>query len=96
MNYGLEDLLLSNTSKVFGSKCYIKNNNEHIGKYDDMVDEGIFLGYAANSKWYTCYNMRLHKLVDCIDIKIDEGMKKEYFGSKNISNFFLTVGSSQL
>ena len=36
--------------KVFGSKCYIKNNDEHIGKYDDMVDEGIFLGYAANSK----------------------------------------------
>ena len=36
--------------KVFGSKSYIKNNDEHIGKYDDMVDEGIFLGYAANSK----------------------------------------------
>ena len=39
-----------------------------------MVDEGIFLGYVANSKWFTCYNKRLQNLVDCIDIKIDEGI----------------------
>jgi hypothetical protein len=32
--------------KVFGSTCYIKNNDENIGKYDDRADEGIFLGYA--------------------------------------------------
>ena len=30
--------------KVFGSKCYIKNNDEHLGKYDDRADEGIFFG----------------------------------------------------
>ena len=59
--------------KVFGRKCYITNYDEHLGKYDDKADEGIFLGYVANNKGYTCYNMRLHKLVDCIDIKIDEG-----------------------
>jgi transposase InsO family protein len=32
--------------KVFGSKCYIKNNNENLSKYDDRADEGIVLGYA--------------------------------------------------
>jgi hypothetical protein len=58
--------------KVFGSKCYIKNNDENIGIYDDRDDEGIFLGYDTNSKGYRCYNKRLHKLVDCIDIKVDE------------------------
>jgi hypothetical protein len=36
--------------KVFGSKYYIKNNDENIGKYDDRDDEGIFLGYATNRK----------------------------------------------
>jgi hypothetical protein len=36
--------------KFFGSKCYINNNNENLGKYDDRADEGIFLGYATNSK----------------------------------------------
>jgi DNA-binding transcriptional MerR regulator len=60
--------------KVFGSKCYLKNNNENLGKYDYRVDEGIFLGYATNSKGYRCFNKRLHKLVDCIDLKVDEGV----------------------
>jgi hypothetical protein len=60
--------------KFFGSKCYIKNNNENHGKYDDRDDEDIFLGYATNNKGYRCYNKRLHKLVDCIDIKFDEGV----------------------
>jgi hypothetical protein len=60
--------------KVFGSKCYIKNNNDNLGKYDDRANEGIFLGYSTNSKRYRCYNKRLHKLVDFIDIKVDEGI----------------------
>jgi hypothetical protein len=38
--------------KVFGSKCYIKNNVDPLGKFDGRVDEGIFLGYATNSKGY--------------------------------------------
>jgi FtsZ-interacting cell division protein YlmF len=60
--------------RVFGSKCYIKNNDENLGKYDDREDEGIFLRYATNSKGYRCYNKRLNKMVDCIDVKIDEGI----------------------
>jgi len=30
--------------KVFGSKCFIKNNDEHLGKFDNRDDEGIFSG----------------------------------------------------
>jgi hypothetical protein len=60
--------------KVFGSKCYIKNNNENLGKYDDRDNEGIFLGHATNSKGYRCFNKILHKLVDFIDLKVDEGV----------------------
>ena len=26
--------------RVFGSKCYIKNNDENLDKYDDRADEG--------------------------------------------------------
>jgi hypothetical protein len=58
--------------KVFRSKCYIKKNDENLGKHDDRDDEGIFLGYSTNSKGYICYNKRLHELIDCIDIKFDE------------------------
>jgi hypothetical protein len=58
--------------KLFGSKFYIKNNDDHLGKFDSRVDEGIFLGYATNSKGYRCCNKRIHKLVDYIDVRIDE------------------------
>ncbi len=63
--------------RIFGSKCYIKNNDENLGKYDDRADEGIFLGYAAESKGYRCYNKRLHKMVDCIDVKVDENCHRD-------------------
>ena len=58
--------------KVFGSRCYIKNNDEHSGKYDDKADERIFLGYATNNRGYRCFNKRMHKLMDCIDVRVDE------------------------
>jgi hypothetical protein len=61
--------------KVFGSNCYINNNNENLGKCDDRADEGILLGYATNSKGYRFFNKILHKLVDCIDLKVDEGVQ---------------------
>jgi hypothetical protein len=73
-----------NHFKVFRSKCYIKNNDENIGKYDDRDDEGIFLGYATNSKGYRCYNKRLHKLADCIDIKVDEEILVKNVGSAEL------------
>ena len=68
--------------RIFGSKCYIKNNDENPGKYDDRADEGIFLGYAAESKGYRCYNKRLHKMVDCIDVRVDEN-SHENISKKN-------------
>jgi hypothetical protein len=44
----------------------LNNNDENLGKYDDRLDEGIFLGYSTNNKGYRCYNKRLHKMVDCL------------------------------
>jgi transposase InsO family protein len=32
--------------RVFGRKCYIKRENNNIGKFDSRVDEGIFFGYS--------------------------------------------------
>jgi hypothetical protein len=58
--------------KVFGSKCYIKNNVDHHGKFDGRYDESILLGYATNNKGYRCFKKIIHKLVDCIDVRIDE------------------------
>jgi len=58
--------------KIFGSKCYIKNTNEQLGKLEPRADEGILLGYSPYSKAYKCYNKRLRRIVDSIDVVVDE------------------------
>jgi hypothetical protein len=58
--------------KVFGSKCYIRRLNENLGIFDARYDEGIFLGYASTKKAYRCYNLRLHKIVESADVKVDD------------------------
>lgn len=42
--------------KVFGRKCYVKINANNLG--DSRNDEGIFLGYAYESKGCRCYKKR--------------------------------------
>jgi hypothetical protein len=58
--------------KIFGSKCYIKNDEDNLGKFDPRSDEGIFIGYSPNKKSYRCYNLRLHKMVESVNVKIND------------------------
>ena len=58
--------------KVFCSKCYIKRNEDDLGKFDSRTNEGIFLGYSSTKKEYRCYNKRLHKIVESVDVKVDD------------------------
>jgi hypothetical protein len=57
---------------VFGSKCYIKREDNKIGKFDSRVDKGILVGYSRKRKAYKCYNLRLNKIVESINVNIDE------------------------
>ena len=41
--------------RVFGRKCYIKRNEDDLGKFDSRTYEGIFLGYSSTEKAYRCY-----------------------------------------
>jgi hypothetical protein len=58
--------------KVFGSKCYIKREDDRMGKFDSHVDKGILVGYSSTGKSYKCYNLRLNKFVESINVTIDE------------------------
>ena len=57
--------------RAFGSKCYIKNDEDNLGKFDPISDEVIFLGYSPNKKDYRCYNLTLHKMVESANLNID-------------------------
>jgi hypothetical protein len=58
--------------KVFGRKCYIKREDGRMGKFDSHVEKGVLVGYSSTSKAYKCYNMRLKKVVQIINVTIDE------------------------
>jgi len=57
--------------RVFGSKCYIKRE-DGIGKFDSQVDKGMLVGYSSMSKAYKCYNLRLNKIVESVNVKVDD------------------------
>jgi hypothetical protein len=58
--------------RVFGRKCYIKREDGRMGKFDSRVDKGVLVGYSSTRKAYKCYNLRLNKVVERINVTIDE------------------------
>jgi hypothetical protein len=59
-------------SRVFGSKFYIKREDGRMGKFDSRVDKGILFGYSSINNAYKCYNLRIDKVVESINVMIDE------------------------
>jgi hypothetical protein len=58
--------------RVYGSKCYIKREDGRMGNFDSRLDKEVFVGYSSTRKAYKCYNMKLNKFVESINVTIDE------------------------
>ena len=58
--------------RIFGSTCFILKDRENVGKFDTRSDEGIFLGYSSTSKAYRVYNKRTIKVMETVNVDIDE------------------------
>jgi hypothetical protein len=58
--------------RTYGSKCYILRDRENLGKFDTKSDEGIFLGYATNSRAYRVFNKRTETVMESINVVIDD------------------------
>jgi transposase InsO family protein len=71
--------------RVFGSKCYIKREDGGMGKFDSRVDKGVLVGYSSTRKAYKCYNLRLNKVVESINVTIDETGRPESKEEENES-----------
>jgi hypothetical protein len=61
-----------NHFRLFGSKCYIKRDDKRIGKFDSPIEKGIFVMYSRTNKAYKCCNLRLDKIMECVNLHIDE------------------------
>jgi hypothetical protein len=71
--------------RVFGRKCYIKREDGRMGKFDSRVDKGVLVGYSSTRKSYKCYNLRLNKVVESINVTIDETGRQELKEEENES-----------
>jgi hypothetical protein len=71
--------------RVFRSKCYIKREDGRMGKFYSRVDKGVLVGYSSTRKEYMCSNMRLNKVVESINVTIDETCREELKEEENES-----------
>ena len=58
--------------RIFGSTCFIPKDRENVGKFDSRSDERIFLGYSSTSNAYWVYNKRTKKVMETVNVVIDE------------------------
>ncbi|GJY41172.1 retrovirus-related pol polyprotein from transposon TNT 1-94 [Tanacetum coccineum] len=54
------------------SLCYPKNDREDIGELGAKDDIGFFIGYSANFCAYRVYNRRTRKIMEMMNVTIDE------------------------
>ena len=62
--------------RVFGSKCYIKREDDNLGKFDYRIYEAIFLGYSSTKREYKCYNLKSHNIIEIQNVTIDDTKSK--------------------
>jgi hypothetical protein len=70
---------------VYGIKCYIKREDGGMGNFDSHVEKGLLVGYSSTRKENKCYNLRLNKIVENINVTINETCRTESKEEENES-----------
>nr|GEY84033.1 hypothetical protein [Tanacetum cinerariifolium] len=58
--------------RVFGSRCYLLNDYEDVGKLKAKGDIGVFVGYSKESVAFRIYNKRTRKIHESVNVNFDE------------------------
>nr|GEX07003.1 hypothetical protein [Tanacetum cinerariifolium] len=53
---------------VFGSRCYLLNDYDNVGKLKAKGDIGVFVGYSKESAAFRVYNKRTRKIHESVNI----------------------------
>ena len=75
MSYGREGSQMSSISESFEVLVLILKDKENVGKFDSQSNEGIFMGYSSISKAYRVYNKRTKKVMETVNVVIDETLE---------------------
>ena len=78
--------------RIFGSTCFILKDKENVEKFDSRSNEGIFLRYSSTSKAYWVYNKRTMKVMETMNVVIDESSDSSFekFSEEIPKRFFLS------
>ncbi|GKE99387.1 retrovirus-related pol polyprotein from transposon TNT 1-94, partial [Tanacetum coccineum] len=60
---------------VFGCPVHIHNHKDHLGKFDEKVDDGFFLGYSLVAKAFRVFNIRRQEIEETIHVTFSEDDK---------------------
>jgi hypothetical protein len=61
-----------------------------MGKFYSRVNIGVLVGYSSTRKTYKCYNMRLKKVLEIINVTIDEigGRESKEEENESVEQFY--------
>ncbi|GJX46687.1 retrovirus-related pol polyprotein from transposon TNT 1-94 [Tanacetum coccineum] len=71
---------------VFGCPVYIHNHKDHLGKFDEKVDDGYLLGYSLVSKAFRVLNTRRQQTEETYHITFDESPDAIKFSKPSVDN----------
>ncbi|GKC03224.1 retrovirus-related pol polyprotein from transposon TNT 1-94, partial [Tanacetum coccineum] len=57
---------------VFGSRCYLLNDYDDVGKLKAKGDIGVFVGNSKESAAFRVYNKRTRKIHESVNVNFDE------------------------
>ncbi|GJS59219.1 retrovirus-related pol polyprotein from transposon TNT 1-94 [Tanacetum coccineum] len=57
---------------VFGCPVHIHNHMDHLGKFDEKVDDGFFLGYSSVAKAFRVFNIRRQEMEETVHVTFYE------------------------
>ena len=69
---------MSSISEFLEVLVFILKDRENVGKFDSRSEEGIFLGYSSTSKAYQVYNKRTKKVMETVNVVIDESSESDF------------------
>ncbi|GJW02119.1 retrovirus-related pol polyprotein from transposon TNT 1-94 [Tanacetum coccineum] len=71
---------------VFGCTVYIHNHKDHLGKFDEKVDDVYLLGYSLVSKVFRVFNTRRQKTEETYHITFNESPNAIKFSKPLVDN----------
>nr|GEU63711.1 hypothetical protein [Tanacetum cinerariifolium] len=57
---------------VFRCLVHIHNHRDHLGNFDEMVDDGFFLGYSLVAKSFRVFNIRRQEMEETLHVTFSE------------------------